>query len=80
MKPLAHYLEETGTSIDQLIAASGLEPKVVKAIVTGNYTPSPTQRQALAAALGLTIEDISWGHTVAVEHLWGHGPQFGRTP
>lgn len=80
MKPLARYLEETGTSVEQLIEASGLEPKLVVAIVSGNYTPSPTERQRLAAALGVPVEEIAWGHAVPVEHMWGHGPQFGRTP
>ena len=80
MKPIARIMEETGTSLEQLVEASGLERKLVKAIATGNYTPSPTERQRLAAALGVTIDDIAWGHTVPVDHLWGHGPQFGRTP
>jgi transcriptional regulator with XRE-family HTH domain len=80
MKPIARVMEETGTSLEQLVEASGLEGKLVKAIATGNYTPSPTERQRLAAALGVTIDDIAWGHTVPVDHLWGHGPQFGRTP
>jgi len=80
MKPLARYVEETGVSIDQLVEATGLEPKLVQAIVSGNYTPSPSERQRLAAALGVSIEDIAWGHAVPVEHLWGHGPQFGRSP
>lgn len=80
MKPMARIMEETGTSLEQLVEASGLEGKLVKAIATGNYTPSPTERQRLAAALGVTIDDIAWGHAVPVDHLWGHGPQFGRTP
>jgi transcriptional regulator with XRE-family HTH domain len=80
MKPIARIMEETGTSLEQLVEASGLEGKLVKAIATGNYTPSPTERQRLAAALGVTIDDIAWGHAVPVDHLWGHGPQFGRTP
>jgi transcriptional regulator with XRE-family HTH domain len=80
MKPLARYMEETGTTLEQLVEASGLEAKLVKAIATGNYTPSPTERQRLAAALGVSIDDIAWGHSVPVDHLWGHGPQFGRTP
>ena len=80
MKPLARYMEEFGTSLDQLVAASGLDAKLVKAIVTGNYTPSPSQRQSLAAAMNLSVDDISWGHTVPVEHMYGHGPQFGRSP
>ena len=49
-------------------------------IAAGNYTPSPTERQRLATALGVSIDDIAWGHAVQVDHLWGHGPQFGRTP
>lgn len=79
MKPIATILEETGISIDQLVAAAKLDTKLVKAIVTGNYTASPTQRQRLAAALGVSTDDISWGHTVPVQHIRGNGPQSGRS-
>ena len=79
MKPLAQYMEETGTSFDQLVAASGLDARTAQAIVSGNYTPSPSQRQRLAAALNLSTDDISWGHTVRVQHLRGNGPQCGRS-
>ena len=78
MKPLARYMEETGTTLDQLIAAAGLDRKLVKAIVSGNYTPSPFERQRLAAALGIPVDEISWGHAVPVQHLRGNGPQTGR--
>jgi len=78
MKPLARYMEETGTTLDQLIAAAGLDRKLVKAIVSGNYTPSPFERQRLAAALGISADEISWGHAVPVQHLRGNGPQTGR--
>ena len=79
MKPIAHYMEETGIGFDQLVAATGLDAKLVKAIVTGNYTPSPSQRQRLAAALGVAIDDISWEHAVPVQHMRGNGPQSGRS-
>jgi len=79
MKPIAHYMEEMGISLDQLVTTTGLEAKLVTAIVTGNYTPSPSQRLALAAALGVSKDDISWGHAVPVEHLRGNGPQVGRS-
>jgi len=79
MKPIARYLEENGVTIDQLVIAAGLDAKVVKAIVGGNYTPSPSQRQRLAAALGVRTEDIAWGHAVPVQHLRGNGPQCGRS-
>ena len=80
MKPLARHIEETGITVENLVEASGLEAKLVKAIAAGNYTPSPAERQRLAAALGVAVDDIAWGHAVPVDHLWGHGPQFGRTP
>ena len=79
MKPIAHYLEETGISVGQLVAAAGLDAKLVKAIVSGNYTPSPSQRQRLAAALGVSTDDFSWGHAVPVQHMRGNGPQCGRS-
>lgn len=79
MKPIATILEETGISVDQLVAAAKLDAKLVKAIVTGNYTASPMQRQRLAAALGVSTDDISWGHTVPVQHIRGNGPQSGRS-
>ena len=80
MKPLAHHIEATGITLEKLVEVSGLEAKLVKAIAAGNYTPSPSERQRLAAALGVPVEEIAWGHAVPVDHLWGHGPQFGRTP
>ena len=78
MKPLARHMEEKGLSLEQLIEAAGLDAKLVKAIVSGNYTPSPYERKRLAAALDISIEDVSWGHAVPVEHLRGNGPQTGR--
>ena len=79
MKPIARYLEETGISVSQLATAAGLDARLVKAIVGGNYTPSPPQRTRLAAALGVSTDDISWDHAVPVEHLRGNGPQCGRS-
>ncbi len=79
MKPITQFMEETGMSLDQLVAASGMEAKLVTAIVTGNYTPSPAQRQRLADTLGVPKDQIAWGHTVPVEHLRGNGPQVGRS-
>jgi hypothetical protein len=71
-------MEDTGISVVQLARVTGLDVKLVKAIAGGNYTPSPSQRQSLAAALGVPADDISWGHSVPVQHLRGNGPQTGR--
>jgi hypothetical protein len=77
-KPLAYYMEEAGISVAQLVSLTGLDAKLVTAIVAGNYTPSPAQRERLSAALGVSKDDISWGHAVPVQHLRGNGPQTGR--
>jgi len=68
-----------GIDLNQLVELTGLEEKLVKAIITGNYTASPTQRQRLAAALGLSPQDVSWDHAISVQHLRGNGPQSGRS-
>ena len=79
MKPIARYVEETGISVGQLVTATGMDAKLVKVIIRGNYTPSPSQRHRLAAALGVSTDDISWGHAVPVQHMRGNGPQCGRS-
>ena len=66
MKPIGRYLEERGISVAQLIKDTGMDAKQVKAIVSGNYTASPSQRQRLSAALGIAAEEVSWDHGVPV--------------
>ena len=80
MKPLRRCMEEAGLGVDRLIAESGLDAKLVQAIVGGKYTPSPSERRCLARVLDLPVDEIAWGHAVQVEHMYGHGPQFGRSP
>jgi transcriptional regulator with XRE-family HTH domain len=80
VKAVADWMAERGISLAKLVEASGLERRVVEAIARGQYTPSPQQRQRLAAALGVGPELIAWGHQVEVAHVYGHGPQFGRSP
>jgi hypothetical protein len=80
IKSIADWMTDRGVSLDALLQRSALDRKIVAAIVHGRYTPSPQQRQRLAAALGVAAEQIAWGHTASVEHMYGHGPQFGRSP
>jgi transcriptional regulator with XRE-family HTH domain len=80
VKSLAEWMTARGLSFDALVAASKVEPRVVQAIACGRYTPSPQQRQSLAAALGVAADEVAWGHVTQVEHMYGHGPQFGRSP
>jgi hypothetical protein len=79
-RSIAEWMAERGVGLAELVASAGLDGKVVKAIVNGRYTPSPQQRQRLAAALGLEPAQITWSYTIPVQHIQGHGPQFGRSP
>jgi cyanate lyase len=79
-RSVAEWMADRGIRLDELVASAGLDAKVVEAIVHGRYTPSPLQRQRLAAALGLDPAQVTWGHTIPVQHIQGHGPQFGRSP
>lgn len=80
LKNVAEWMAERGIVLEGILDATGLDRKIVEAIVSGCYTPSPQQRQRLASALGVSPAEIAWGHGVGVEHIHGHGPQFGRSP
>ena len=58
----------------QLAERAGLDEQRVLAIVLGRWTPSPAERDRVAAAFGLTREQISWGHKTPIQHIYGHGP------
>jgi ribosome-binding protein aMBF1 (putative translation factor) len=77
---LSDWMADRGLSLAELVAASALDDRVVEAVARGRYTPSPEQRRRLAAALGVEPDQIAWGHVTPVEHVHGHGPQFGRSP
>ena len=77
---VTEWMAEKALGVDELVESTGLDRKVLDAILQGRYTPSPQQRQRVAAALGVRPDQIAWGNTNPVSHLYGHGPQFGRTP
>jgi hypothetical protein len=79
-KCVTDWMADRGVALGELLTACGLDRKVLDAIIHGRYTPSPQQRERVAAALGVTPRQILWGHTTQVDHMYGHGPQFGRSP
>ena len=79
-RSVTEWLAERGLTLSAIVEASALDRRVVEAIAAGRYTPSPEQRRAVAAALGVAVDDVAWGHHTAVSHVYGHGPQFGRSP
>lgn len=80
IQSIAEWMKDRGLGPDELLAATGLDRKVLDRIIHGRYLPSPQQRQRLATALGVAPELVAWGHVNPVAHVYGHGPQFGRSP
>jgi hypothetical protein len=58
----------------QLAERSGLDEQRVLAIALGRWTPSPHERDQIAAVFGLVRDEIAWGHKIPVQHLYGQGP------
>ena len=58
----------------QLAEKAGLDEQRVLAIVLGRWTPSPAERDKVAAVFGLTRDQITWGHKTPIQHIYGHGP------
>jgi transcriptional regulator with XRE-family HTH domain len=65
---------ERGIDARQLAERSGVDEQRVLAIVLGRWTPSPQERDAIAAVFGLTRDEIIWGHKTPIQHIYGSGP------
>jgi len=59
-----HLMEETGMTVERLAEAARLPVERVAAIAEGRWTPSPDDRERIAAAFGLPVSEISFGHTM----------------
>jgi transcriptional regulator with XRE-family HTH domain len=68
-------LEDTDTTLEELAQRSGLDIERVAAIAHGRWTPSPAEREKLAAALGVVVDEVSWGHTMNPRNVRYH--RFG---
>ena len=60
--------------VKMLAEKSGIEETRVLAIVLGRWTPSPSERDQIAAVFGLTRDQIAWGHKTPIQHIYGSGP------
>ena len=60
--------------VRSLAERSGLDEQRIVAIVLGRWTPSPHERDRIAGVIGLTREQIAWGHKTPIQHLYGSGP------
>jgi hypothetical protein len=71
---VADLCERQQMTVPQLAERAGLDGTRVLAIVLGRWTPSPAERDQIAAVFGLTREQIAWGHKTPIQHIYGHGP------
>jgi transcriptional regulator with XRE-family HTH domain len=73
-KTVEELCRSHGISVRQLVEKSGLDESVVAAIVQGRRTPSPDERDRVAAVFGVTRDQVAWGHKTPIQHIYGHGP------
>lgn len=64
MKTVDALIEETGACIEDIAQLSGLARERVEAIAAGRWTPGPDERLRIARAFSVSIDEISWGHTM----------------
>ena len=64
MKTVDVLLEENKFTVEDLAERSRLTFERAAAIATGRWTPSPQERQRIAEAFGVSVGDVSWGHTM----------------
>jgi cyanate lyase len=73
-KNVDELCQERGIDAAGLAALSGLDENRIRAIVLGRWTPTPAERDRVAAAFGLTRDQIAWGHKTPIQHIYGSGP------
>ena len=73
-RTVADLCQEQQISVAELARRSGLDDGRVTSIALGRWTPSPVERQKIAAVFGVAVDQIAWGHKTPIQHLYGHGP------
>lgn len=74
LKSVVQLCREHGIDARQLAEKCGVDEQRVVAIVLGRWTPSPAERDKIAGVFGLTRDQIVWGHSTPIQHIYGHGP------
>lgn len=72
MKTVERLIEETGITVAELAEKAKLERDRTQAIIDGRWTPSPREREKIAAAFGVSATEISWGHTMNFRNVTYH--------
>lgn len=75
MTTVDRLLETTGLTIEQAACRASLPLDRMLAIAEGRWTPSPEERERVAAVFDVAVAEISWGHSVSprVQRYFGTG-------
>ena len=65
--------KQKGISLLGLAEQSGLDLKRLQTIYRGQWTPSPSEREKIAQALGTSSDEVAWEHSTPIEHFYGPG-------
>jgi hypothetical protein len=74
LKSVEELCIEKQIDVKTLAERSNVDEQRVLAIVLGRWTPSPAERDAIAAVFGRTRDHVVWGHKTPIQHIYGHGP------
>ena len=75
VKTVDMLFEESGLWIEDIAERSKLTEERVEAIALGRWTPSPEERIRIAKAFSVSVDDVSWGHTMDPRNMRYH--RFG---
>ena len=73
-KSVDELCRERDIPFAELVEQCGLDEQRVMAVMLGRWTPSPSERLAIAAVLEVEVDEIAWGHRTPIQHIYGHGP------
>lgn len=64
MKTVDVLIDELQICVEDIAQRANLPAERVEAIALGRWTPSPSERERVAQALSVSVDEISWGHTM----------------
>ena len=64
MRTVDLLFEELDVSVEEIAERSNMPFERIEAIALGRWTPSAIERKRVAEAFGVTVAEISWGHTM----------------
>ena len=76
MRTIDQLFEQTKLTVEEVALRSKLTEERVEAIAMGRWTPNPDERRRIAHVFDVSVEAISWGHTLDPRNI--RYRRFGR--